>query len=64
MRVKLAKVRGCNVTIGFQQKSVVEDYIRLEKQVYPLILQSELNSFARKIFDEVSWALNLMPDYL
>ncbi len=64
MRVKLAKVRGCNIKIGNQEKRVVEDYIRLEKQVYPLVLQTELSAFARSVLEEVSWALNLMPDYL
>ena len=64
MRVKLAKVRGCNIKIGNQEKRVVEDYIRLEKQVYPLTLQTGLADFARSVLEEVSWALNLMPDYL
>ncbi|MCR5504587.1 MAG: ATP-binding protein [Elusimicrobiaceae bacterium] len=64
MRVKLAKVRGCTIKIGNQEKRVVEDYIRLEKQVYPLVLQTELSAFARSVLEEVSWALNLMPDYL
>ena len=64
MRVKLAKVRGCNIKIGNQEKRVVEDYIRLEKQVYPLTLQTGLADFARGVLEEVSWALNLMPDYL
>jgi len=64
MRIKLAKVRGANIKIGTVKKRVVEDYIRLEKQVYPLTLQTELAPFARGILEEVSWALNLMPDYL
>lgn len=64
MRVKLEKVRGCNIKIGNQEKRVVEDYIRLEKQVYPLTLQTGLADFARSVLEEVSWALNLMPDYL
>lgn len=64
LRVKIAKVRGCNIKIGNQEKRVVEDYIRLEKQVYPLTLQTELSAFARGVLEEISWALNLMPDYL
>jgi len=64
LRVKIAKVRGCNIKIGATEKRVVEDYIRLEKQVYPLVLQTELATFARGVLEEVSWALNLMPDYL
>lgn len=64
MRVKIAKVRGCVINIAAEQKRVVEDYIRLEKQVYPLVLQTELAAFARGVLEEVSWALNLMPDYL
>lgn len=64
MRVKLAKVRGCTIKIAAQKKQIIEDYIRLEKQVYPLTLQTELAPFARGILEEVSWALNLMPDYL
>lgn len=64
MRIKIAKVRGCVINIAAEQKRVVEDYIRLEKQVYPLVLQTELSTFARGVLEEVSWALNLMPDYL
>lgn len=64
MRIKIAKVRGCIINIAAEQKRVVEDYIRLEKQVYPLTLQTELAPFARSVLEEVSWALNLMPDYL
>jgi len=64
MRVKLAKVRGCIINIAAEQKHVVEDYIRLEKQIYPLTLQTELSAFARGVLEEISWALNLMPDYL
>lgn len=64
LRAKLAKVRGAIIKIGNTEKRVVEDYIRLEKQVYPLVLQTELAAFARGVLEEVSWALNLMPDYL
>ncbi|MBO4707204.1 MAG: ATP-binding protein [Elusimicrobiaceae bacterium] len=64
MRVKLAKVRGCIIKIAAQKKQIIEDYIRLEKQIYPLVLQTGLADFARNVLEEVSWALNLMPDYL
>lgn len=62
LRVKIANARGAKIKTDAEDKEIIEDYVRLDKNVQPMLLSGDMESFSSEILEELSWSLNLpMP---
>jgi len=59
MRVKLSSARGSKIKTERGEKQLIEDYIRIDRNVLPLVLQNDMTRFASSLLEEFAWAVDL-----
>lgn len=59
LRVKIANARGAKIKTAEGDKKIIEDYVRMDKNIQPLLLSENMAQFAAGILEELSWSLNL-----
>lgn len=59
LRVKIANARGAKIKTAAGDKEIIEDYVRLDKNVQPLLLSGNMAEVASGILEELTWSLNL-----
>ena len=59
LRLKLSNARGCKIKTPAGDKPLIEDYIRIDKNIQPGEIQGNLASFAAPLLEEFAWAIDL-----
>lgn len=59
LRFKIANARGAKIKIKTRDKTLIEDFVRIDRTLSPLELQDSLQEFSAKSLEEFSWAVDL-----
>jgi len=60
LTVKLSNARGSKIkTADNGSKLLIEDYIRIDKNILPADLQRDLPAFILPVMEEFAWAIDL-----
>jgi len=57
--VKLSNARGSKIKTAAGEKLLIEDYIRIDKNILPSDMQRDLPSFILPVMEEFAWAIDL-----
>jgi hypothetical protein len=59
LRIKLTNARGTKIKTSFGDKIVIEDYVRMDKNILPADIQSNLQNFILPLLEEFAWAIDI-----
>lgn len=59
LRVKVSNARGSRIKTNGGEKQLIEDYVRIDRNVSPLDLQNNLAHFTASLLEEFAWAVGL-----
>ncbi|MDR0953264.1 MAG: ATP-binding protein [Elusimicrobiota bacterium] len=59
LRLKMANARGVKVKTQQGDKTILEDYIRLDRDIWPSDLQNNLTNFTHNLLADFAWAINM-----
>ena len=59
LRLKLSNARGTKIKTETGDKPVIEDYIRIDKNIQPLDIENGDNSFLAELLEEFAWSIDL-----
>lgn len=59
LRVKVSNARGSRIKTDGGEKQLIEDYVRIDRNVSPLDLQNNLAHFTASLLEEFAWSVGL-----
>lgn len=59
LRLKVSNARGTKIQTPAGDKEVIEDYIRIDRNISPFDLQSDLTGFTAALLQDFAWSIDL-----
>ena len=59
LRVKISNARGSIILSPEGERKIIEDYVRIDRNVEPMLLSGDMAKFCAQLLEELSWSLNL-----
>jgi hypothetical protein len=59
LRIKLTNARGAKIKTSFGDKIIIEDYVRMDKNILPADIQSNLQNVILPLLEEFAWAIDI-----
>lgn len=59
LRVKVSNARGSRIKTDSGEKQLIEDYVRIDRNISPLDLQNNLAHFTASLLEEFAWSVGL-----
>jgi hypothetical protein len=59
LRIKLSNARGTKIQTGSGDKMLIEDYIRIDKNISLMEMRANLAEFALPFLEEFAWAIDM-----
>ena len=59
LRVKISNARGPIILSPEGERKIIEDYVRIDRNVEPMLLSGDMAKFCAQLLEELSWSLNL-----
>ncbi|MDR0646160.1 MAG: ATP-binding protein [Elusimicrobiota bacterium] len=64
LRIKLTNARGTNIRTSCGDKTIIEDYVRIDKNILPADIQSDLQAFISPLLEEFAWAIDIPFEHI
>jgi hypothetical protein len=59
LRLKLSNARGAKIQTENGDKEMIEDYVRIDRTVIPMDIQSNLTAFVSELLEDFAWSIDL-----